>query len=207
MTAVILTGGDMLSPNLIKREINNSKYIICADSGYDSIANLNIKPDILLGDFDSIKNKEQLNSNLNVLKYPTKKDFIDTELAIEHAIEKGFKNIKILGGYGSRADHSLINILMLKRYSDAGIKIYLVNNNNKITYCDKNLEIKEEDYDYISIIPYSENVKVSTYNLEYELKEGIIPFGTSLGISNKIKSHPAKIDLVDGQAFIIFSKD
>ena len=58
MKATVISGGKKLDPTIIKREIKNS-YIICADSGIKNLRDLKIKPDLLLGDFDSIEDLDR----------------------------------------------------------------------------------------------------------------------------------------------------
>lgn len=90
MKVVIISGGMEPSRNLLMDELKDCNFLICADSGADCLYKYHIKPDILLGDFDSI-NKESFqyykNECSNVLRYPKEKDFTDTELALSEALK------------------------------------------------------------------------------------------------------------------------
>lgn len=107
-TALIISGGDY-SPPVFSIEYD---YVIACDKGYEYARNLNISPDIVIGDFDSIDKDIVFTSknDASVITYPVEKDDTDTMLAIKHALDKGYKNIIIICALGGRTDHLIANI-------------------------------------------------------------------------------------------------
>ena len=108
MLGIIFTGG--LGPsaqavrNLIKQK---DALFIAADSGLEAAENAGIKPHWITGDMDSLKDISRLNAYPPqcVIRHKRDKDFTDTEIAFSLAIEKGCKEIWIIGGGGGRIDH------------------------------------------------------------------------------------------------------
>ncbi len=210
--AVIFGAGSMPSGKKIKSMITGSDFIICADGGFDNAKEIGILPDVLIGDLDSIKEIKIGrsiidNSNIKLIKYPREKDSSDLELSIEYAVEQGFKDIIVFAAMGSRIDHSLSNIHLLVRYSLDGYKVKIIDDNNIISLIYPNMEIEKDDYKY-SLIPIGlDGIVVSLKGFKYELENKLIPFGTTLGVSNIVIENKAEIKLHSGTGVLIQSID
>ena len=75
-------------------------------------------------------------------------------MALKLAMEKGAKKITIVGAIGTRFDHSMANIHILKEALDNNVEAEIINENNKIKLVNTETKIKKEDaYKYISLIP------------------------------------------------------
>ncbi|MCL2214239.1 MAG: thiamine diphosphokinase [Treponema sp.] len=110
MLGIIFTGGEGPQAQIAKRltEIRTEDALFfAADSGFDAAQRAGIKPNLIVGDMDSLKAISSLDSCQvqNIIRYPHDKDFTDTELAFSAAVEKGCERIWIIGGGGGRIDH------------------------------------------------------------------------------------------------------
>lgn len=210
MKCLIITGGDVVSKYILDREIANADYIIVADSGYDKLDDYDIVPDLILGDFDSIENIEELRSHedYNVMEYPAKKNYTDTELAVREAIKRNAKSVVIIGGTGTRYDHSLSNVFLLQLLDENGVSGKIIDDNNIVIYAeDREVRVVKE-YENLSIIPLDkEGLEVSTEGMEYELYDEILYFSSSRGVSNIISGETGRVILHRGRALIIQSRD
>ncbi len=180
-------------------------YIISCDGGLRHIDKLNITPNILVGDFDSVdKHLLQKYSNIKTLQYPCDKDYTDTELGILHAKEKGFKDILILGATGGRLDHTLGNVFLLKKGKDLGLNIVLCDSLQEIHYIDKdNFTINNYKNKTLSIIPI-ENIKCNfSKGLLYPLDDLNFNVGDTRSISNVVTSEKVCISFKEGKGLII----
>lgn len=201
MRAIIICGGSV--GKYIFDYIKDDDYIICADSGYDHVKALGIKPDIIIGDMDSAENMPEQET---VILYPPEKDFTDSELAINFAIEKGYKTLLMFGMIGSRVDHSYSNLSLLFRLR--GYEAYIIDSNNVISMLFDTITINGEVGDIISILPFSGDIKgVTTSGLKYKLDNDVIKIGTSLGVSNEMAENACTISIKEGTALIIRSND
>ena len=128
---IIVSGGKHPSLELFRSIYEIGDFIIGADSGAEFLKREGILPDLLLGDFDSIKEETLLyfDGKTKVLKYDAVKDFTDTEAAYEEAIKLHPEEIYFLGCTGSRLDHFIGNLSLLDRALKAGIKGYLMDFN------------------------------------------------------------------------------
>ncbi|HCQ89985.1 MAG TPA: thiamine diphosphokinase, partial [Clostridium sp.] len=130
-----ISGGKAPSEEILNIYIEKGYEIIAADSGANCLYKYRIIPKILLGDFDSI-DKEVLNyfkDKTEILTVPSEKDFTDTELALNMAIDLKAEDIVFLGCTGSRMDHFLGNLCVLYKALEKNIKASIVDENNSIT--------------------------------------------------------------------------
>jgi len=204
MKAVIICGGAISDYGFIKTQINADDTIICADSGYDHAVKMCLVPDIIVGDFDSIKKAP---GDVPCLRYPSHKDLTDTEIAINYARDNNFTDFLLIAAIGSRMDHSLTNILLLKNFAERGETAVIINENNKIMITVNKLFLCEPVGSVISLVPITDCTGVTTENLEYPLNEAVMYAGTGLGISNIMLDDNASVSVRDGLMLVIVAKD
>lgn len=203
--ASIFAGADI---NGVNGDNFDDNYIVAVDRGLGYIIDNGIEFDIIIGDFDSIESNylHIIHENEEkVMSFNKDKDMTDLELSIKHVLEMGIDCIDIFGAIGSRLDHTLGNIYMLKKYKK--YKITLINENNKIIYLENNTQIvKSDDYKYISFLPTNDECIFSVSGVKWELQNHNLEYGSSLSISNEIIDI-ADIDIHKGNLFVILSKD
>lgn len=207
MKVVIVANGEIKNINFLKYVIKNSDHIICADGAAKYLMDLNICPNLLVGDLDSIDEKTlewAEKNNIEIQRFPVKKDMTDTELAVESALKQNPDKITIIGAIGSRLDHSLGNIMLLYKIHKLGIDAAVVNEINHITIVSDVLKMKCRVGETISIIPIGGDARgVTLEGLEYSLTDHNIKMGSSLGISNKSVSEEIIISVKDGILLVV----
>ncbi|MFR3482978.1 MAG: thiamine diphosphokinase [Clostridia bacterium] len=217
MKVLILTGGRLNDSGNLREKVQryNPKWVIAADSGLVHAQRFGLIPNEILGDFDSVDSalvKQYQNFQGEITQYPPRKDYTDTELAIEAAMEKAGHTgeIWILGGTGSRIDHSLANVTLLKQPTDAGVRCRLLDGQ----YGSDGQSAggvgrgKEEGMRYISLIPmFGDVAGVTLEGFLYPLQDALLPSGRSLGISNELLYHRGRIRIISGYLLIIQSSD
>lgn len=215
MNTLIVSGGEINLDFLNKYyNTNKNSTLIAVDKGLNALHKLNILPNHIVGDFDSV-NKDLLalysnNPNITIHKYNPEKDYTDTEIAIKLAIDLNSCCINIIGGFGNRIDHLLANIHILMHGLNANIPCYLIDEYNKVYLINSTTEIlKSKTYGkYISLIPLTSSVSGLTLKgFKYPLTGYTLPIGVSLGISNKIVDDIATIYLSNGVLIVVESCD
>lgn len=214
MKTLIITGGK-ISADFALTFFENNEYdcVIAADKGLEVLDKLCIKPDYIIGDFDSVAN-DLINSYSKdrIIKLNPQKDFTDTEAAVRLAIDKGTDLITIAGATGTRIDHVLANINLLMHPLKAGIPAYIQDENNRIRLIDKNTDFNRKECfgDNISLLPYSDEVTgVTLKGFFYPLnKKTLSRYNElSLGISNKMVTETCTIEIEKGILIVIESSD
>ena len=103
--------------------IDKGDLVIGADKGYLTLVENGIRPDVVIGDFDSYDGKIDCEE---IIKFPVKKDYTDSDLAIKYAIEKGYKRIVVFGAIGGVLDHTIANVALVAQYAIQGIELIMV---------------------------------------------------------------------------------
>ncbi|MBC2578970.1 thiamine diphosphokinase [Clostridium sp. DJ247] len=212
MKIVIVSGGNPPSYSLITEELEDCSFLICADSGGNCLYKYNIIPDYLMGDFDSIS-EEAMNfflkqSKCSIENYPSDKDFTDTELVFNKALELGGKKIIFLGCTGTRIDHLMGNIGMLAKCLRQNIKGYIKDNNNCIEITNKPVKITGNYGATFSLQAYSNVVKNLTIKgAKYELLNYDLSLGDARTVSNQFLYEEVEITFDEGVILILYSKD
>ena len=182
---------------------NLTKYdIVCAiDGAYNYFLDKNITPDLITGDFDSIKT---IPTTIEVINTPNQ-DYTDFEKALFILNDRGFSEIDVYGGSGKEHDHFLGNIstaltwkkkLNITFYDDFG-KYFFINN----TYTTSDILNKN-----ISLIPFPKAKGIITTGLKYALKNEKLTFGKRIGTRNKAIENTIKITFKKGNLLIYISK-
>lgn len=178
-------------------------FIIAADGGYSTLKNFNIKPDLVVGDFDSLGS---IPENESIIKHPIKKDDTDTLLAVKIGFEKGFKEFIIYGAIGGRLDHTIATIQTATYVAENGGIAYIYDGNHTVTAIkNSSISFKANAKGYISIFALSGVAKgVTIKGLLYELNDAEITPSFPIGVSNEFISKESEITVENGVLTIIF---
>lgn len=97
--------------------------LIAADGGYEYLRAMGLRPDVLLGDFDSL---QHIPAGVETVRFPCEKDDTDTGLAVAEGLARGYGVFRIYGGSGDRPDHFFANLQVLCGLSRQGMEGVLV---------------------------------------------------------------------------------
>lgn len=222
---ILIISGGHTSPSFV-REINKNYQFdvtIVVDGGLEVADQCEISIDYLVGDFDSVPKHilEKYKHKIKNKEIPTKlrefqpeKDYTDTHIAIELAVNIDATKIVILGATGTRLDHVLANIHLLMLPLNKNIDTEIIDENNKIYLLDstrikEKVILKKDMYGhYVSLIPLTEEVKgVTLEGFKYPLFEKTLTIGESLGVSNEVVDESARIIFTSGILIVIESMD
>lgn len=183
----------------------DGRDIICADSGYLKCLSLDIKPDLIIGDFDSSAMPDM---DCETIVLNVRKDDTDTFHCVSEAIKRGYKDIVILGGIGSRVDHTYSNILCVNYAFENNVRCALINRNTNITVKSGNFEIKKGKYKYFSLFAlFDECEGLSIKGAEYELDNITLSPSCQLTQSNAFKDSTVEISISKGKIILILCND
>ncbi len=209
--AIIFTGGN-LGPWALDN-LSTDDFLIGADRGAGFLVHNGYIPHLALGDFDSV-NADQMRQIANAAQElltcdPFNKDWTDTELALREAMRRGFKDIVIMGALGTRFDHGLGNVHLLRQANEQGCTLALIDEYNEIRLCTHNLRLAANSrFPYVSLLPLTLEVTgVTLQGFRYPLDNATLRLGWSLGISNVIDAQIGTIAISAGMLLVIRSRD
>lgn len=197
---VIVAAGRIETEDIIKSHIFYDDYVIAADAGYTILKKAGITPDLIVGDFDSSDTPE---NDIETIVLNPIKDCTDTEFAVKKAVEKGFKDVLILGALGGRSDHSFANITLVAEYKNNDINITLITE-NQIIYAlkDETKSIAKADI-YVSLFAFGSVCNVTLEGMFYPLNNYSLSPYSAIGVSNEIVNDSAKITVNGGVLLVM----
>ena len=214
-TAVIISGGS-LDPDFALAFLREEKpeLLIGADRGICFLKEKGIHPTHIVGDFDSASGEAleyfKQFPEIPIRTFNPVKDFTDTAIAMELAMEEGADRIYILGGTGTRLDHVVANIKLLSHALERKKECILMDAHNRIRLIDQPLTIeKKKQYGkYVSLFAFGGQVKELTLRgFFYPLTEYDMEAENPLGVSNEITAENGEISFSSGKLLVMESKD
>lgn len=189
----------------ISKVIRPSMTVICADHGYDHALRCGIQPDMVIGDMDSVS---ALVDCGEICRYPSRKDDTDGELAVRTAVDEGAASLLLLGFTGTRMDHTIADILLLRYPAKKGIPAVLMDRTNEIYYLTDQLEIRGRAGEMLSILPLNGDLEgITAEGLEYPLCGDTLYYGKSRGVSNVMTKPVCRITVKSGEGIVLKSRD
>lgn len=203
--ALIIANGAACSDELLGQLLEWSPLVIVLDSAMARVATLNVKVDVLLGDFDN-------NFDANCYKesqYPIEivhiedQNKTDLEKAFDYLISRNFAAANVVWGTGRRADHTFSNITNIIRYRGK-LQIVILDDHSKIHLLPNKFEKWYTKGTPISLIPMGVVDGVTTENLKYSLKNESLVMGYRSGNSNEVfEDGIVKIEHQQGDLFLM----
>jgi len=185
--ALIIANGASCSFELLGQLLEWSPVVVVLDNAIDRVLQLDIKVDVLLGDFDGDFDPEIYKEKqypLEIVHAPNQEK-TDLEKALDYLVEKGHKAVNIVWATGKRADHTLANITNIVSYRDK-IKIVIIDDHSKIFLLPKRFEKWYTANTPISLIPVGKVTGITSQNLFYSLQNDDLILGYRLGNSNHV---------------------
>lgn len=188
------------------------RLIVAADGGLMLFESLGLKPDLVIGDFDSVDSAVLLKYNdIEIHRFPERKDATDGELAVRAALERGCDDIELYGAIDTRyeTDHLLANLLLLKlarntmKTSSRAVSVRAIDHRQHIYLVeDESLNLVGKPGDFVSIIPLNEIITVSITGVEWELDKREVTMGSTWTLRNRFASNSADIAIA-GTALVV----
>ena len=212
----VVVGGGMVEKDfalsILKSE--ETEFVIGVDRGLVFLYDNEIKPDYIVGDFDSVPRKlvEYYREELDVpvREFNPVKDASDTEIALRLCLGLNRKKIVILGATGNRIDHLWANVQCLQIALEAGADACIMDAHNKIRLLDKTVTLKKEEAfgPYFSLFPLEQ--PVDAFNItgaKYPLTNHFLKPSDSLCVSNEFVEDEVEISFVYGKVILMETRD
>ncbi len=200
-TCFIFGAGECESAEIKKNEYD---IIIAADGGYETALKNGIKPDYVIGDFDSLG---YIPESENIIKLKPEKDFTDMYSAVEKGIKLGYKRFVIYGATGGRADHTLANYQLAAMLAEKGCNAELINGKQVVAALHNGeMRFDKSLKGYISVFAHSD-VCTGVYEkgLKYELENAELKNTFALGVSNEFIGKESIVSVETGTLIIIYN--
>ena len=183
----------------------NEDLVIAADGGLKHPQGLGIRPDVILGDFDSLGFVPE-----GAEVFPVEKDDTDAMLSVRRGLDRGYRRFVIYGGLdGERLDHTLANFQTLQYLADRDAAGYLVGKRYLATVVKNGkLSFPAGAEGILSVFCLGPDAKeVTLAGLQYPLENGVLTSGFPLGVSNHFVGEKAEISVKNGSLFVLWDRN
>ena len=199
---VIIAGAPEADAAFIQSVVRADDYIVCADRGAAAALAAGLKPDLIVGDFDSFAGS--LPDNCEIIRLCPEKDDTDTQHAIDTALSRGFRDFVLLAATGGRLDHTYANLCMLAYLARRGAEGVILAKNKEVRL------LTDGTYDYsgrcgqtFSVFPFGCPDAVLSYTgAKYPLNRGKLIHSGAMGVSNIFVGDTAAITVHSGEALV-----
>jgi len=213
--AIIISGGE-LEEGFVETVLseNEGASIVGVDKGVEYLYHHQIKPNYIVGDFDSIAPEiikyYKTETNVAIREYNPVKDESDTEMAIRIAITIGSTEIYILGATGGRIDHLWANVQSLAIACKFNVRAYILDPQNRIFVTDKPCQLKKSEAygKYLSVFSLSGDIfDFNMKGTKWPLEHHVLKPTDSLTVSNRFEDEIVEIDFIGGTIVVMETKD
>jgi len=199
--ALILANGHPPSKKLLQKLLKSAGVFICADGGANIAARLGLKPDLIIGDLDSIKAATLRRFSRVPARRIADQNSTDLEKAFSWAVRKGFQEIVVVGATGHRLDHAVGNLSALAKFSRKA-KISFLDDDSELVCVGASYELEAPPGTIISLIPLSLCEGIVTKGFRWELRNESLKLGFRESTSNVVKSSPVSITVRRGDLLL-----
>jgi len=179
---------------------------VAADSGLNLALAAGVPTDLVVGDLDSLQPGRE--RGFEVQRHPREKDASDLELALEEAFRRGAREGLVLGALGGRLDHTLFNVVsLLEKTLEMGFRATLLAPGQEVFAAEPGVhQILNRQGWHCSILPLDPRACLSLEGMEYPLREEWLRRASTRGLSNRVKSDPARVEVLEGRVLVLLAK-
>jgi len=192
------------SPDAVEIRPRPGDFLIAADGGLDCLLRWGLRPDLLIGDMDSLEATPP--EGIPCKRFPREKDDTDLSLALEEAITRGYKHIIVTGAWGGRPDHGVANLQLLVKAARRGRFVQMLCGDCTATAITGGSTVRLKGHGTVSVFAHGGEARgVTICGLKYPLENAILRDDTPLGVSNTL-SGEGIITLAHGALLIFYQE-
>lgn len=198
-----LVSGGVYSP---LAGIQDADYIIACDKGLEYCRKEGIRPDLLVGDFDSYEG--EIPSDIPRLDLPCEKDDTDTLAALRHGLSLGYDSFTIYCALGGRMDHLLANVQTAAFAAEQGARVTIADESNPMfVFKDGSMSFPRKENFYISVFCLSDSAHdLSITGAKYNVSHGELSNVFPIGVSNEWASDLVTVSVEQGIIMVVQSR-
>lgn len=212
MEKCVIIGAGACDTQRLKRQLtlHDKDLCIAADGGLDYLLEVGMKPDIVLGDMDSLEDEERIDTrctDFRIKRLPVEKDDTDMLAAIKEGLAAGYRQFELYGALGGRLDHTFANVQCLLYLLNQDAKGMIVGDdvtlilirNDRISFAADHTEKGKR----VSVFAFGGDAYgVSEKGLKYLLDNVTVKLEFPIGVSNEFIGEDAEIAVENGMLLI-----
>ncbi|MDL1892202.1 thiamine diphosphokinase [Sphingobacteriales bacterium CHB3] len=199
--ALIICNGESPGRKPVQKLARHSDLIVAADGGANVALSLGIRPDVIIGDLDSITKQTARFFSTSRLIHVSRQDNTDLEKALDFLRGIETKKVAIVAATGKRLDHTLGNLSVIWNYTSS-IEIRFVGDAWYAVPIDNRRTFHASTGTIISLLPFGACAGITLRGLRYPLTNASMKVG-EIGVSNVVEKSPFSVDVKKGRVLMI----
>lgn len=187
--------------------LTGTEKVICADGGVKNALAAGLRPDVVIGDWDSGGAPVEGAENLSL---PVEKDLTDLQAALEQALQRGWRKALLCTCMGGpRLDHTASNLTILEWFRERGGEGMILDQDSEVRLLsDESVTLPlTPHYHYFSLIPLDRHIHgVTIQGAKYPLDHTELVRGDTLSVSNEPLNGPVTVSIASGRVLLIRSQ-
>ena len=202
---VIIGAADIKDYARAKNYLRKDDFYIFCDAGLKHAEALGMKPDLIIGDFDSYSKEEALKQGIETIVLPCEKDDTDTVFAVKEAMRRNFAEFLLVGVIGQRLDHTLANVSILYMLDEAGKQGRILDDYSEMQLVSGSPVRIDDTCAYFSLLNLSGQAEgVTITHAKYPLQDAAIHCEYQYGVSNEVlPGETAEVTVTRGKLLLI----
>lgn len=200
--SVIIGGANIENYDRIQGKFREDDFFVCCDSGLKHCEGLGIRPNLIVGDFDSHENPHL---DVETIVLPCEKDDTDTVYAVKEMLERGCEEFLLIGVIGARLDHTIGNVSILLMLDTAGKKACILDDYSEMEIVSNRPAFVEDTWSFFSVLNITGYAKgITIKNAKYPLSNAEITCDYQYGVSNEVlPGNVAEVSVADGRLLLV----
>lgn len=163
MKAYLFLNGD---PPAVMPDTSDG-IVVCADGAYGYVA-ASVRPDAVVGDFDSL-DPAAVPDGVELVRVSRFKDYTDGHIAMSYLARRGCTQAEIYGAFGGRPDHELCNYSLTAYARELGYDAVIVGDRFDVRLIEGEFSANARRGAVVSLVPFSDKIHILyTKGLKYE---------------------------------------
>lgn len=207
--ALIAANGELPAKSLLEALQRSSDLFVCADGAANSLREIGLTPDVIIGDLDSITHESlEFYSERSAIVEERDQETTDLEKALRYCVAHDVRTAMVVGVSGKRLDHTISNLSTLEKYSSQlsievrepqSIGIFLRASANA-----NSVRLPSRAGESVSLIAFRKVEGIITSGLRYPLTEESLEWATRIGQSNCADRDHPEITIRTGALLIFY---
>ena len=168
-TTAIVANGEVPSSELSIRLLRKMKRIICCDGALQKLLSVNIIPDVVVGDGDSM-DREELSRHNIPYHADRSEEYNDLQKALKYCQTNGYNDVLLLGCGGLREDHFIANLSIMVMYSEK-MRLAMLTEHGVFNVMRGTSMFRSVPGMQVSVFPSNLHTKLSFSGLKYPVND------------------------------------
>ena len=204
-SALIFCNGEPPSRALARQLAAKADLIVAADGGANVARRFGIRPDVIIGDLDSITPAtKRFFASCSIIQV-SRQDNTDLEKALDYLLTTKVNRVSVMGATGKRVDFTLGNLSVIWNYTGK-FEISFVGNGWQAMPVKSGKKITANPGSTISLIPFGACSGITLKGLRYPLTDATMKVG-EIGVSNVVKKSPFSVTVRRGHMLLFIMND